>query len=317
MMAGTNDVRRRTNDLVRAGLKERGVVTGPETTISALDSKDITKEAATQAVNYAPGEIVRLTEGRGRRRTTTDYKVAETRERSVVLENDKGEKKTWYPHKAAEGSFQIFTEREMRLAVGDAIQIRANSGNKLDPGFLGNGQVGKIVALTENGPQVKLDDGREVVLQSDGRHCLDYGWCRTVSKAQGSERLPAIEIDEASKGSSAELANVALTRASHDLVVFTDNPDRTVKSWEKWAERETALEAMRKQSGIDPDRVNALRDEIAHEVAAGLHPDFGMGQAGDLSKARDLAEAPPELAQAREEERALRRQREAEQEMDR
>lgn len=316
MMAGTNDVRRRANDLVRAGLKERGVIHGPETTIRALDSKDITKEAATQAVNYAHGEVVRLTEGRGRRKTTTDYMVAEVRERSVVLENEKGEKKTWYPHKASEGSFQIFTEREMKLGVGDAIQIRANAGNKRDPSFLGNGQVGKIVALNEDGPQVKLDDGREVTLKTEGRHCLDYGWCRTVSKAQGSERPPAILIDEASKGSSAELANVGLTRASLDLVVFTDSPDRTVKSWEKWAERETALEAMRKQGGIDPDRVSALRNEIAHEVAAGLHPDFGMGQLGDLSKARDQHEEPVELAQARQE-RELLKQREAEREIER
>ena len=308
MMSGTNDVRRRVNSLVREGLKERGEIVGNEVTVRALDQKDITKEAATRPDSYQPGDVVRLTEGRGRQRATTDYRVARVEGRHVILANDAGEEKRWQPHKAREGSFVSFTERQMTLAVGDAIQIRANAGNKRDPDFLGNGQTGKVVALDKGGPRLRLDDGREVVLQSEGRHCLDYGWCRTVSKAQGSEKLAGLLLDEASQGSSAELANVGCTRGIEDLEILSDNPERTLKGWAGWMDREQASEAAKRLGDMDPERLDALRAEIREELEREPGADLGLGHHGDLARARE--QEPVELAQAR-------RERELAQEMDR
>ncbi len=298
MMSGTNDVRRRVNSLVREGLKERGEIVGNEVTIRALDQKDITKEAATRPDSYQPGEIVRLTEGRGRQQTTTDYRVVGVEGRHVILENDAGEEKRWQPHKAREGSYVIFTERQMSLAVGDSIQVRANEGNKRDPGaFLGNGQTGKVVALDKGGPRLRLNDGREVVLQSEGRHCLDYGWCRTVSKAQGSEKLAGLLLDEASHGASAELANVGCTRGIEDLEILSDNPERTLKGWAVWMDREQATEAAKRLGDMDPARLDALRAEVRAELEREPGADLGLGRAGDLARARDARSL--EIEQAR------------------
>ena len=300
MMSGTNDVRRRVNSLVREGLKERGAITGAEVAIRALDQKDITKEAATRPDFYQPGEVVRLTEGRGRQQTTTDYRVVGVEGRHVILENDAGEEKRWQPHKAREGSYVIFTERQMSLAVGDSIQVRANAGNKRDPGaFLGNGQTGKVVALDKDGPRLRLNDGREVVLQSEGRHCLDYGWCRTVSKAQGSEKLAGLLLDEASHGASAELANVGCTRGIEDLEILSDNPERTLKGWAAWMDREQATEAAKRLGDMDPARLDALRAEVRAELEREPGADLGLGRAGDLARARDAR--PLEIEQARQE----------------
>lgn len=299
MMSGTNDVRRRVNSLVREGLKERGEITGGEVTMRALDQKDITKERASRPDSYQPGEVVRLTEGRGRQRATTDYKVAGVEGRHVILTNDAGEEKHWQPHKAREGSFVIFTERQMTLAVGDAIQIRANTGNKRDPDFLGNGQTGKVVALDKDGPRLRLADGREVVLSDQARHCLDYGWCRTVSKVQGLDRPPALLLDEASLGSSAELANVGCTRGISELEVLSDNPERTLKGWAKWMDREQASEAAKRLGDMDPQRLDALRAEIRGELEREPGADLGLGRTGDLARARDAR--PLEIEQARQE----------------
>ena len=297
MMSGTNDVRRRVNSLVREGLKERGEITGGEVTMRALDQKDITKERASRPDSYQPGEVVRLTEGRGRQRATTDYKVAGVEGRHVILTNDAGEEKHWQPHKAREGSFVIFTERQMTLAVGDAIQIRANTGNKRDPDFLGNGQTGKVVALDKDGPRLRLADGREVVLSDQARHCLDYGWCRTVSKVQGLDRPPALLLDEASLGSSAELANVGCTRGISELEVLSDNPERTLKGWAKWMDREQASEAAKRLGDMDPQRLDALRAEIRGELEREPGADLGLGRTGDLARARE--QRPLEIEQAR------------------
>ena len=300
MMSGTNDVRRRVNNLVREGLKERGEIGRDEVTIRALDQKDITKERASRPDSYQPDEVVRLTEGRGRQRTTIDYRVVGVDGRHVVLANDAGDEKRWQPHKARDGSFVIFTERQMTLAVGDAIQVRANAGSKRDPAFLGNGQTGKVVALDKEGPRVRLNDGREVVLQNESRHCLDYGWCRTVSKAQGSEKTAAILLDEASQGSSSELANVGLTRGIEDVAILTDNPERTLKGWSSWADREQASEAARRLGDMDPARLDALRAEIRADLERpGAEADMGLGHHGDLARARDAR--PLEIEQARQE----------------
>ena len=309
MMSGTNDVRRRVNSLVREGLKGRGEIVGNEAIIRALDQKDITKEAASRPDSYQPGEVVRLTEGRGRQRATTDYRVARVEGRHVILANDAGEEKHWQPHKAREGSFVIFTEREMKVATGDAIQIRANAGSKHDPAYLANGQTGKVVALDKAGPRLRLADGREVVLQNESRHCLDYGWCRTVSKVQGLDRPPALLLDEASLGSSAELANVGCTRGISELEVLSDNPERTLKGWAKWMDREQASEAAKRLGDMDPQRLDALRAEIRKELEREPGADMGLGHHGDLARARDAR--PLEIEQARRE-RELAQDRERE-----
>ncbi|MHB1527832.1 MAG: MobF family relaxase [Acidiferrobacteraceae bacterium] len=284
LMCGLNEVRRSANETIRAGLQDRGAIARDEIKIRALDKVDMTKEHRTLAESYTPGMVVRLDEGRGRERTTTDYAVARTDGERVILKDDAGKERAWAPHEANPKRMEVYESRKMALAVGDEIQIRSNTGNRrLDPeNALSNGQTGKVVELSDQGPKVAMDDGRTITLDRDAQHCVDYSYCRTVAKTQGAEKTEALLVGEAGRVSSAQLANVGLTRGIQDLQVITDEKEKLAKSWEKTADRQCALEATRDQHQPDLSKLQDLRVEAAHD----------LGQAGDLARAREQEQAP-------------------------
>ncbi|MHB1950371.1 MAG: MobF family relaxase [Acidiferrobacteraceae bacterium] len=290
LMCGLNEVRRSANEIIRAGLQERGDIARKEIKIQALDKLDLSKEHRTLAERFEPGMVVRLDQGRGKTRTVTDYAVVRTEGERVILRDDTGHERAWSPHQADVKRMGVYQQREMALAVGDEIQIRANVGNRhRDPeNALSNGQVGKVVELSEQGPRVEMDDGRTVILDKAARHCVDYSYCRTVAKTQGAEKTEVLLVGEAARVSSAQLAYVGLTRGIHDLEVITDHKDRLAAAWQKTADRQCAIEAARDQHRPDLAQLQELRVEAAAEI--GHHGD--LSRAREESRGREAGEAP-------------------------
>ena len=314
MMAATNKLRMAINRHVREGLKARGEIGVQEVTVRALDKSQMTSEALARAESYIrketdPEVVVRLQEGRGKNRREVDYKVAGVEKGRVMLEGPDGKVKSWNPATAIRPG--VFTVREMAVAAGDEISFRDNVGREGGPDRIDNGVLGKVVGIDKRGGiQVALDDGRQVFLDPNKNHVMDHGWAITVHKAQGAGRGRVIYAAESiGQEAIAQLAGVACTREKDDIEIITDDTEKLSKAMGKWAVHETAMAATRASQVADLDTLKTLRAQAAQ----------ALGQAGDLSKARDRAEEPVELAQAREEERELKRQREAahEQEMDR
>ena len=309
MMTGTNKLRQAINSRVREGLQERGEIsTTHEIPIRALDRADLTQEQMARAESYQGREdlVVRLSEGRGTNRHEVDYKVVGVEKNRVLLENDEGDRKSWNPATASKP--RVYTARAMALAEGDVIAFRDNSGRHNDLNRIDNGEIGKVVGVDENAVTVRMEDGREVMLDPQQRHVLDHGWAVTVNSAQGATRERALYVAESAAGQEAiaQLGGVACTREKAHLTILTDDQDKLSTKLEKWAIHENAMAATKTAHTPDLERIQALRAEASQ----------ALGRAGDLSKARDLAEEPMELAQARQE-RELLKQREAEQEMDR
>ena len=310
MMAFTNKMRRDINSRVRDALQARGEVSVThEVPVRALDRADMTQEQMARAESYQGREdlVVRLSEGRGKNRREVDYKVVGVETGRVLLENDEGDRKSWNP--ATANKPRVYTARDMSLAQGDVIAFRDNSGKHTDPNRIDNGEVGKVTHVDASGVTVRMDDGRDVVLDPTRRQVVDYGWAVTIHAGQGATKGGALLGMESAAGMEAiaDLGGVGFTREKQYLDVITDDIEKLSKKLEKWAVHETAMAATKTAHTPDLERIQALRAQASQ----------ALGQAGDLSKARDRAEEPVELAQAREEERALKKQRELEQEMDR
>ncbi len=312
MMAFTNKMRRDINSRVREALQERGEVSVThEIPIRALDRADLTEEQMARAESYQGRDdlVVRLSEGRGNNRREVDYKVVGVEKGRVLLKNDEGDRKSWNP--ATANKPRVYTARDMSLAQGDVIAFRDNSGKHTDPNRIDNGEVGKVTHVDTSGVTVRMDDGRDVVLDPTRRQVVDYGWAVTIHAGQGATKGGALLGMESAAGMEAiaDLGGVGFTREKQYLDVITDDVEKLSKKLEKWAVHQTAMAATRASQIADLDTIKALRAEASQ----------ALGQAGDLSRARDhLAEEPVELAQARQE-RELLKQREAahEQEMDR
>ena len=189
----------------------------------------------------------------------------------------------------------------MSLSPGDEIIFRENRGRGDDR--ITNGQTATVEHAGKDGIDARLDDGRQVRLDPEQGHAIDYGWCRTIHAAQGATVDNVIVAGESSRVATAETAYVACSRERESLTIVTDNAQRLQKSWETWADKQHALTAARDASRPDAARLQALRAEAAAEI----------GRAGDLSAAREVqADRQPEppkvpAAPARKRERELER----------
>ena len=292
VLSGTNAVRQQTNARIREGLKKSGEVGKEDLKIEALDKSDMTREQRARAESYAAGMVVRFRSGRGGRgetRTTTDYSVTGTSGDRVTLRDAGGREKLWDP--ARERATRVYDPREINLSPGDAIIFRENQGR--GDARIANGQTATIEHVerdTDGGAQVlaRLDDGREIHLDPEQGHAIDYGWCRTVHAAQGATVANVIVAGESSRVATAETAYVACSRVGlsreaiargerESLTIVTDNPARLQESWEKWADKQHALTAARDASRPAPAELQALRAEAREE----------LGKEGDLSAARE------------------------------
>ncbi|WP_298135587.1 MobF family relaxase [Acidiferrobacter sp.] len=271
VLSGTNAVREQVNARIRKAMQARGEAAHDEIQITALHKADLTRERQARAESYTPGMVVRLRQGR----ETTDYIVARTQGERVILRDADGTEKRWNPvREKAQG---VYEARAMSLAAGDEILFRENQ--RIGDQKITNGQSGRVTSTADNSVTVTLSDGREIVLDPGRGHALDYGWCRTIHASQGATVDRVIVAGEASRVATAESAYVACSRARDELQIITDNPDRLEKSWGKWAERQTALEAAHTDETTDLPALASARAEAAAE----------LGEAGDLAVARDQA----------------------------
>ena len=311
MMALTNKIRRGINELTREGLKREGAVSSEaEVTLKALDKVDMTTEQLARPESYAGRTdlVVRMMQGRGKDREIIDFSVREVVEGRVILDDPDGQGKIWNP--ATAKNAQVYSTREIALAIGDEINFRDSAGLRDTPDRIENGEDAKIVRLDPDGPVAQMSDGREVTLRADQNYPLDYGYCRTVHKAQGMSKgaaLMGVESEMAQEA-AAQITGVGCTRAKVELEMVTDDPEKLGKKMEKWAIHVAAMEAAKTSDHPDLATLQSLRAEAQQD----------LGHVGDLSKAREEAQAEALAEQERPaQEQQAQAAREQEEELER
>lgn len=116
--------------------------------------------------------------------------------------------------------FQVFEEREIRLAAGDRVRITRN-GKSSDGRRLNNGDVFTIARFT-NGGKMVLNNG--AVLERVHGH-LAYGYCQTSHSSQSKSVRDVLVAQSADSflASSREQFYVSVSRAKESIRIYTDN----------------------------------------------------------------------------------------------
>ncbi len=278
--SGLNATRVKINATVRAAFRESGEIAAEGITITALRDPRLTREQRTRVELFAAGEIVRLTEGRGRDRSTTDYSIVREEQGALVLSGPGGLEKIWKPTRDNQRDFKVFGAERFEVAVGDQIVFRIPDKQN----GINNGTDAKVVRADIDGITVSLKDGREIELDPKKNHAIDYAWCRTVNDLQAATCERIIGAAEGSKA-AANLFYVAISRATHEANIVTGDQGKLQKNIEKYADRQTAVEATGRSLKSEVERpcpdLAALRAQAEKE----------LGKAGDLADAREKAEA--------------------------
>lgn len=312
MLAATNDTRRLINEKVRDGMKAEGSLGADGVTISALDKLDITRERATRAVHYTakdPDDTVVVQFNRELKDPDGNI-IAEKGSQWRVTDNSGG-KLSLQDFKNPDKNIQIdpakarlnaYVERKMELATGDMVMFRQNDKEK---GVL-NGTQGKVVGVDSEAGVVfiKTDQGM-IAIDANKAESLDYAYARTVHSSQGATVERTILVGEASRQAMAELAYVGCSREKLALTIITDDMDRLMKAWSKFAEKHFAMDAARAKSPESYKELQEMRQAADREA----------GKEGDFAQKRgekQLNQDPHEKRGEEQQEQQLERQREHE-----
>jgi conjugative relaxase-like TrwC/TraI family protein len=250
IVAGTHLAREAINQQVREAIGLAG--RGQE--VTTLASKDLTQAERLRTVSYQAGDVVR---------TDRDYaslgmrrgefaKVVEGRAGVVTLERGDGQRVEWRP--VQQPHVVAFTEQRRELAAGDVVRFTHNDHRA---GIV-NGERA-VVAAIEQG-QIVFDkaDGTRLAQRSDGPLHVDHGYAQTVHSAQGQtcQRI-LIDAPAGSATNNQSAYYVAISRATHEAKVYTDDAQRLPEALARSDGKSAALE-------VDGGKASSMDNGKAH-----------------------------------------------------
>jgi len=246
VIAPGRDDRREINEAVRNELKSRGEL-GGETTVTALDKKDLTATEAKRAANYSVGDHVQagrdyqslgLKKGESARVVAVD--VDKNR---LTIENSRGEQKQIDPSRFSK--LQAYESRRLDVAVGDRLVSRENTDR------LKNGAVLHVEKIDDKHIHARDAAGKLHKLGVAAQHKLDHGYAQTAHEAQGRTCQNVLIHGESNRVNlqTQQNAYVALSRATDNARIYTDSRERLTEQIERESgQKETALERSNPES---------------------------------------------------------------------
>lgn len=221
-----NASRRELNNAVRSELKTNGTLSTEDYGLRILvQRQDMTGAERAWANHYEMGDIVRY--ARGSKAAGIDAgsyaKVAavDASQNLLTVQKDSGEFITYDARRLA--GVSVFRETAHDFSVGDRIQFTAPDKSL----GVANRDLAVIESISPDGKiAARLDDNRQIEFNSAEHRHFDHGYAVTSYSAQGltSERV-LIHADTSVHPDllSSRFGYVAVSRASHEATIFTDD----------------------------------------------------------------------------------------------
>ncbi len=259
MITGTNADRKALNDLVRAGLEEKGELRGGKAAGEILINRSFTESERKDTHSYQAGDVVRFDRGYKKLGVSAgEYLTVESVDRkyNTVRLRGAGERRVdWEPWRFKK--VEVYQAEQRDLRVGDHVRFTRNdreTGRK-------NGEAGRVVELDEGNLTAVVET--ELVKGQPTRHKLDlrqdrhweHGYASTIYASQGGTADEVvIHIDTSQKQVTGHEAwYVALTRAKSELTVYTDSKEKLPGVIGQVLAKESAIEAVEKSLGKGKD----------------------------------------------------------------
>ncbi len=282
-----NEERKALNEGIRDGLKARGELPEREETHTILVSKGWTRAKQKHAQYYRKGDVVRF--GRDYQSISVlkgEYARVDSIEAHsgvVRLLKRDGSSLEWRP--AQHTKVEVFEAEKRDLAVGDLIRMTRSEED------FKNGEVARVKAA--EGPYVALEwqrgsQGSTSRLDLARHQHWDHAYASTVHAAQGSTQHRTVLLIRNPKnlGESHQLQGiermakifgdrsfyVGVTRASHELKIFTDDKAGARRSVALPQDKGSALQI------LNPDHPSERTFSYPQEISSsslGVRQDRG------------------------------------------
>ena len=237
VVAGTRNARAEINTRIR----EKLGLCGQGNDFELLERKNLTKVQAKSTLAYEIGDIVvaeknYLSLGILRGKAAT---VIDRRKDAVTLKREDGVLIAWKP--ALAPNLSAYTPIVKELAIGDQVRINAN----MHEIKLINGDLATIhsINLKQQSMTLRLQDGRQLNIDTNTPLHLDYGYCTTIYSAQGQtcDRV-MIEADTQNLTANQSTFYVAISRAKYEAVIYTDDRESLPLAMNRIFDKSSALD---------------------------------------------------------------------------
>ncbi len=274
-------------DEVRSQLRERGTLAAKEETIKVFDPLGWTDAQKQLPSHYEPGQRLRFVKATkffeaGETAEVVGHKGAQLLVRRVS--GGKLEPGTTTLSLRSPSSFDVGEAREINVAAGDALLLRANA-----PGFV-NGERVQVKAIHRQA--ITLEDGR--TLPEDYR-TFTHGYAVTSHAAQGKtvDEVMVVASSRSFAAVSQESFYVGISRARERARVYTDDAELLGRRVEDSHTRKAAveLEGLREalaKAGFT--RREAVTPQIAAEEKQNRERTTRPLRAGRLTSTQQIAQ---------------------------
>lgn len=257
VVSGTNEARRKINDLIRAKVG----TAGKGTLYDTLTRIDTTQEMRKHSKNYDTGWVVQPE--RDYKRTGLQrgklYRVEENGPgdkltvRQIAEEGRLGEAFSFNPHLSRKLS--VYRPDRIELSIGDRVRVTRNDATR----DLANGDRAVVKEVSAESVLLAFKE-REVSLPARTPLHLDLAYATTVHSAQGQtcDRV-LVDLDTTSRTTTRDVYYVAISRAREQAIIFTNDTQRLPAAIARAFEKHAALDLAR-----DRDRLAKRAPE--HEL---------------------------------------------------
>lgn len=273
IVAPTNEQCGELNQAVREALRAEGTLAQAERSYRTFLDKHMTREEIKTASIYKMGNVVRFSSRHKVKQERGDVRIEANEYFTVVGVNPKtnrialeaqGKKRVIYidPSEVGgnrAGGIQVFERKEVKLSEGDKIRWL---NNKNDHGLKRNTHL-TVTRIGKESVSVMTDRGKRVQLkQSDlkNQHFM-HDYASTAYGVQGATKTRVMAIMSSWRINTTHQRSmmVALTRATHDASLYTDNEEALIKALGRTGDNTEALTAPEYNRTIDSSRSRSDR----------------------------------------------------------
>jgi conjugative relaxase-like TrwC/TraI family protein len=273
VLTAYNEDRQAINAGVRDGLKAVGELVREETMHEIFLSKGWTRAMVKEAQYYQSGDVVRfgrdyqkIDAGNGEVMRVASVNPVEGR---VFLQKDDGRLIEWEPQKY--NKVEIYDVESRALAKGDLIRMTRNEGD------FKNGEIAMVSGINSSQVTLESKQGKSITTNivdlARSKH-WDHAYASTVHAAQGATQKRAIlHIRAPEKGNELQQASalknmakvfgdrsfyVGVTRASHELRIYTNNKEAAARAVEARQDKTSAVETTRRNEGLNKSHISDI-----------------------------------------------------------
>jgi ATP-dependent exoDNAse (exonuclease V) alpha subunit len=254
-----NASRRAINQAVRQELQAAGALEKDDRSLRVLTPRsDMTGADRAWAARYESGDILHYVRGSKEigiePGSYAQVVRTEPKENLITVQRPDGRRITYDPSRLR--GISAYREIEREFAIGDRVQLTAPNRDLQ----VANRDLGTLKSLDPEGQiTLRMDSGKDVSFDPKEMRHFDHGYAVTSHSSQGLTSLRVLvnmDTEVHPELLSPRFAYVSVSRASHDVQIYTNNAATLTKSLSHEVSKASAIEFRKGQTSAPPIGLN-------------------------------------------------------------